>query len=302
MPVYDGGRFFLEAVRSILEQSHADFELVLVEDGSTDGSAAVAADLVRQDPRVRVVRSARQGVARALNAGLAACRAPIVARMDADDVALPRRLEIQLAHLEAHPDCVVVGGQVDLIDEEGDPLGWIFNPLDHASILAGLRRSAGAIVHPTAVFRAAEVRALGGYQVGCLAEDVDLFLRLAARGRLANVPDHAVHYRKREGSVTAGWSAAAVNAERRRRAAAFAVPGAPPVRPFRWNPEPCGEALEIARLGLAIHAGFDATARKYLRRLLRTRGTSPLLWLRIASRVARSLGWRLLAPPRTPVP
>jgi hypothetical protein len=80
---------------------------------------------------------------------------------------------------------------------------------------------------------------------------------------------------------------------RARRASGTAIP---------LDPEPCGEALEIARLGLAIHAGFDATARKYLRRLLRTRGTNPLLWLRIASRVARSFGWRLLAPPRTPVP
>lgn len=302
LPVYNGGEFFSEAARSILSQSYADFELLVVDDGSTDGSSGAAAALSGADGRVRVLRCERLGVAGALNAGLAACRAPIVARMDADDIALPRRLEIQMAHVDRHPDCVVVGGQVDLIDEEGDPLGWILNPLGHEEIVAALRRSVGAIVHPTAVFRAADVRAVGGYRPDCLAEDVDLFLRLAERGRLANVANHVAHYRKRESSVTAGWSSSEINAERRLRAERFGAAASGPVAPTEWAPEPRGEALQIARLGLAIHAGFDATARKYLRRLLQSGPASPRRWLRIASRVVRSYAWRLLSPPAIPAP
>jgi len=300
MPVYNGGRFFREAAQSILDQSYADFELIIVDDGSTDGSSEIAAELAGRDHRVRVLRRERLGVAGALSEGLAACRAPLVARMDADDVALPRRLEIQVAHLERHPECVAVGGQVDLIDEDGDPLGWIVNPLGHEEILAGLCRGRCAIFHPTAVLRAAAVRASGGYRAGYLAEDVDLFLRLAAHGRLANVASHVAHYRKSERSVTAGWSPDQVNAERRRLAERSRALGLGRVTAEEWTPEPRGEALQIARLGLAIHAGFDATARKYLVRLLRA-GPSPLRWLRIASRVARSYVWRLVSPPAVPV-
>jgi glycosyltransferase involved in cell wall biosynthesis len=300
MPVYNGAAYFPEAARSILTQSHADFELIVVDDGSTDASSQVAARLAERDTRVRVLRTERLGVAGALNAGLELCRAPIVARMDADDVALPRRFEIQLAYLASHPDCAALGGQADLIDEDGDPLGWMLNPLDHEAILAALLRGAGAIVHPTAAFPAAAVRAVGGYRTGLLAEDVDLFLRLADRGRLANVPNHLARYRKREGSVTAGWSPAEVNAERRRRAEAGGP--APGLRPLEWVPDPRGEALQIARLGLAIHAGCDATARKYLRRLLRAPSRHPLRWWRIASRIARSYAWRILRPPAVPAP
>lgn len=297
MPVHDAGPYLRPAIASVLGQTFGHFELVVVDDGSTDGSADVAAEVARADSRVRLKRCAWRGVAGALNRGLAECRAPVVARMDADDLALPQRFELQLAYLDAHPDCVAVGGQVDMIDEDGDPFGWIVNPLEHEVIVAQLRRGGCAIAHTTVMFRTAAVRAQGGYDAGHLAEDVELFLRLSEKGRLANLPNHVARYRKLESAVTARWPAADVAAERRRRAEAWS-PDGDRVRPIAWRPEPRGRDLQVARLGLAIHAGFHGTARKYARRLLET--GEPSLWLRLLSRAARSYLRRLLRPPAQP--
>jgi len=297
MPVRNAQPYLGEAVASILGQSHADLELVAVDDGSSDGSSELIAELARGDDRMRVVPGPGRGVAAAANAGLAACRGPLVARMDADDLSLPRRLEIQLAHLAVHPDCVALGGQADLIDEDGDPLGWILNPLDHEGILAALRRSSCEIVNCSSVMRLDAARAVSGYREGVLGEDIDLFLRLAERGRLANVPEHVLRVRKHSGSLTAQWSSDEVDRDRRERAVAA---GARADDHAPWRREPTGEARDLARMGLAIHARFDATARKYRRRLLAGARRRPLLLARLASRALRSYAWRWLAP--LPVP
>lgn len=220
-----------------------------------------------------------------------------MARLDAADVALPRRLEPQLAYLESRPDCVAVGGQTDMIDEDGDPFGWILNPLDDEAIVSQLRCSRGAILHTTVAFRAADVRSVGGYPPGFLAEDVDLFRRLAGRGRLANLSNHVCRCRNLEGSLSASWTADAVSAEQKQRARDFGAEGA-----LGRNPEPRGEALQVARPGLAIHAGFDRTARKYYGRLVAGVGLRLGLRMRIASRMARSWTRRFLQAPPAPAP
>ena len=257
MPVYNTRPYLRDAITSVLGQSFGDFELIVVDDGSTDGAREIAEELGRGDSRLRFSERLRLGVARVLNEGLRLCRAPLIARMDSDDVALPRRFELQLGYLSERSDCVGGGGQADMIDEEGDPFRWINTPLDHDDIVALLKKGEGAIVHATAVYRAAAVRDVGGYRADCLAEDVDLFLRLSGEGRVANLPHQLLHYRKRENSVTSQWDDAAVNAERRTRAAQHHSPGdVPASRVTPYKEPPRDDALRIARLGIAVHAGF----------------------------------------------
>ena len=104
MPVFNAERYVGEAIESILCQSFADFEVVVIDDGSTDDSPNILAGLAARDSRLRVLRQGNSGVVAALNRGLKDCRAPLVARMDADDVAHPERLEQQLAFMKANPE------------------------------------------------------------------------------------------------------------------------------------------------------------------------------------------------------
>jgi glycosyltransferase involved in cell wall biosynthesis len=302
MPVRDTQAYLSEALRSVLDQNVSDFELVLVDDGSTDGSYELAQEFARRDARVRVYQSPGLGIAGALNQGLALCRAPLVARMDSDDISLPRRFERQMAYLENDSDCVLVSGQGDLIDEDGDLFGWVSMPLEHDAILRMLRRGECSVIHGGAIYRTEAVRFVGGYRPDYLAEEVDLFLRLGERGRLANLPHLVLHYRKREDSVTATWDAARVMAERRARAAEYHQKGVSPTASVEpWREPVGGDATAIARMGLALHAGFDATAWKYARRLLAGRATSPSLWAALSSRFVRSFAHRLLRPPTHPL-
>lgn len=188
MPVLDAEPFVREAVESVLGQTFGDLELVAVDDGSTDGSADALRELAARDARVRVHAQAHGGLAAALNAGLALAAAPLVARMDADDVALPDRLERQVALLDAQPDAALVAGGLVVVDEDGRELDTAIPPAA-PDLLAG-----NPIPHPTVVFRTDAVRALGGYRLD-QAEDYDLWLRLEERHRIAVLPEIVLRYR-----------------------------------------------------------------------------------------------------------
>jgi glycosyltransferase involved in cell wall biosynthesis len=164
-----------------------DLELVVVDDGSTDGTPAVLAAV--RDPRCRVLTIAAAGIATALNHGIAAARAPLVARMDADDIALPQRLARQAAFLERHPEVGVLGTGWR---EEG-PGGEIVEveppPADDAAIRRVLRRR-NPIAHPTVVIRRAVGDSVGWYDARLpVVQDYDLWLRLLPHTRFANLPE-----------------------------------------------------------------------------------------------------------------
>ena len=137
------------------------------------------------------------GYTKALNEALGLARAPYLARMDADDVSMPDRFEKQVAYLKSDPDCVLVGSRILTIDPFGSPLYEPNHKLSHEEIELQLLSGVGwAIVHPAAMMMRDQVMALGGYRVQMEpSEDLDLFLRLAERGRIANLPDVLLHYR-----------------------------------------------------------------------------------------------------------
>jgi glycosyltransferase involved in cell wall biosynthesis len=183
LPAWNSERTIRRAVDSILRQSVRELELVVVDDGSTDGTVAVAT--AGGDARVRVLSGDHAGVAAAMNRGVAAARAPLIARMDADDFAHPRRIERQLDHLHSQR-LDVVGGLVRIIDAEGRPVPsleryetWVNGCRDHESIAAH-RFVESPLVNPTVLARRAVFEP--GCRAGDFPEDYDLWLRVIAAG------------------------------------------------------------------------------------------------------------------------
>jgi glycosyltransferase involved in cell wall biosynthesis len=217
-PVRDGLPYLEGAFESIRAQSFADWEWVVVDDGSIDGTGARLADLARREPRLRLLATPGEGLVPALNLGLAAARAPIVARMDADDVAHPERLAAQVAHLAAHPAVLACDTQVELLGGERNSgmhayVDWVNGHAGPAAIAADLFVES-PLVHPAVCFRTAAVRALGGYRAGDFPEDYDLWLRIhRAGGALDKVPRVLLAWRDTPGRLS--------RIDRRYRRAAF---------------------------------------------------------------------------------
>lgn len=204
MPVYNARRYLAEAIESVLAQTLDDFEFICVDDGSTDGSSAILSDYARRDARVRIVSRPNTGVWKALNDGIEASRGKLIARMDADDVSLPQRFEKQVAFLDAHPEVVAVGCPVLIIDADGAPLREMPHPprLTHDEIDSAHLTGGGQVFfHPTLLFRRDALEQVGLYRNWPAAQDLDLFLRLAEIGKLANIPDVLLKYRQHMGSV-----------------------------------------------------------------------------------------------------
>jgi hypothetical protein len=196
LPVHNAEAFLAAAVTSVLTQTFRDFELIAIDDGSADASVEILHRLAQQDDRMIVVRQANAGIVAALNRGLALARGEFVARMDADDVACPERFARQMAFLDAHPDIAVVGSAITLIDAQGRTLRDVQYPESPVAVAAFLA-TGSPLAHPAAMMRRAAVLAVGAYRrVFEYAEDYDLWLRMAERHSLANLPDRLLLYRQ----------------------------------------------------------------------------------------------------------
>jgi hypothetical protein len=184
LPVHDGMPHVEESVRSLLAQSFADFELVVGDDGSTDGTSAALARLAAADARIRVLRRERpSGLAHAANWVVREARAPIVAVAHADDCSHPERLEAQVRVLRGDPTIALVGSLWTGMDEAGDAV----RPPDYWRLLAG--GPFAAFSHSSIMFRRSAFERVGGYRpVADYWEDLDLYYRIAAVGRIAVLP------------------------------------------------------------------------------------------------------------------
>lgn len=186
IPVYNALPFLPEAIESILNQTWTDFEFLLIDDGSTDGSTQYIESI--EDPRARKFFQDHRGLVEVLNFGLSQARGELVARMDADDLALPHRLEKQIAFLQDHPEVVLLGTYVQEIDEHGKPIRAVQQePTSHDKILSSFRglHRWNPIAHPSVIYRKSAVLLCGGYRATFpLAQDLDLWRRLARVGRL----------------------------------------------------------------------------------------------------------------------
>jgi GT2 family glycosyltransferase len=205
MSVYNGERFLEEAINSILAQTFGDFEFLVLDDGSTDGTADIIRGYAAQDHRVRPIIRENRGLVVSLNQLLAEARAPIVARMDADDNAATERFATQLAFLADHPDHGVVGCWSQDMDENGAPYraGGRDHPVTHEELLDNIRHGGPLLCHPSVMYRRDLVLAAGGYHAAFRhCEDLDLWLRLASATRIANIPQRLIRYRHYMGQVS----------------------------------------------------------------------------------------------------
>lgn len=202
MPVYNAGDYLIDAVASIIQQDMGDWELICINDGSTDTSGQTLERFAALDPRIRVLHQSNQGIVDALNAGCAMARAPLLCRMDCDDLAMPTRLSLQTQFLQKNPKCCVVGGAILEMDSDGDRLGVSRLPTAHNAIVDNLLHRKTGHFHPTTMIRAAALRAVDGYRKQYQwIEDHDLWLRLAGRAELANLHDVVLCYRQHASSV-----------------------------------------------------------------------------------------------------
>jgi glycosyltransferase involved in cell wall biosynthesis len=205
MPAYNARRYLREAVDSILAQTLDDFEFIIIDDGSSDGTPALLKGLAARDRRIRLQSGPNEGVSASLNKGLALARGEFIARMDADDVSLPTRFEKQLRFLQQRSNYVLVGSRCMLIDPDGFPICEKTDiAFDHEEIDALLLRMSWPIVHPAVMMRTDALRKVGGYDTRYRTnQDHDLFLRLAEVGRLANLPEVLLNYRQHFQSIGA---------------------------------------------------------------------------------------------------
>jgi glycosyltransferase involved in cell wall biosynthesis len=279
MPVYNAGRFVAETVESVLAQTMRDFEFLIIDDGSTDDSPAILRRWAEGDSRIRFISRPNTGYVAALNEGLEKASAPLIARLDADDLADPRRLELQLARMNAEAHLVALGSNATAIDEAGRALGDYCVPLGHEEIEASHLRGSSAIHHPAVMLRAAAVREVGGYRGEFMpCEDFDLWLRLAEVGRVANLPEALLAKRLFVDS------AVATNLENQRRLVEQilretwqrrGLPGEPTLPPRRLR----GRADLYRQWGwMALKSGQVRTGRKYAVKALVEKPFEKLSW------------------------
>ncbi len=203
MSVHDDAATVGAAIQSILGQTFGDFEFLIVNDGSTDGSGAIIDTFAAADPRIRAIHQPNRGLIASLNRLVAEARGALIARMDGDDISLPERFAAQVAFLDAHPDHGVLGTNTNEIDEaDRVTLCTDLHPLDHKAVQAALRRGS-PVAHSSVMMRTAVVRAAGGYRAAYRhCEDYDLWLRLSERTRIANLAERMLLYRRSGGQVS----------------------------------------------------------------------------------------------------
>jgi glycosyltransferase involved in cell wall biosynthesis len=202
LPVYNGEKFLDESLSSILAQTESRFELLVVDDSSTDRSSDIVTRWMMQDARIRLIRSPKKGVAAACNEGIRLAQGRYIARMDADDIALHDRFAKQVRYLEQHGNCVAVGGAYVEFFNDGSrgrtqtwPARWTYN-LDDLFGPIGMP-------HPTAMIKIEALKSVGGYRGAFVsAQDVDLWLRLASEGHIDNLNDVVLLYRRHSEQIS----------------------------------------------------------------------------------------------------
>lgn len=203
MSVYNGERYLREAVDSILQQTLSDFIFLIIDDASTDSTAEILREYALRDSRIRIITNGKNlGLTVSLNKGLSQINTTYIARMDADDISLPERLEKQFDYMQKHPEIAALGCAITNVNEQGQAIGSLVPPVKHEKIYALLRTFGGGILHPTAFMRTIAISEVGGYRDSLrTAQDLDLWLRLSERHALSNLSKAFVCRRKHSDSV-----------------------------------------------------------------------------------------------------
>lgn len=303
MSVFNGERFLREAIESILMQDGVELELVIVDDASTDATPAILSQAVAADSRVKLLRQAEnQGLTRSLIRGCAAARGEYIARIDADDAALPGRLARQAAILDASPNVSLVSCGTRFVTAEGD---FLFERVQdptaaHQRMLElDFKRLEGASSHSSVMLRRQAYETVGGYRPSFyFAQDLDLWIRLAERGRFLPMPEILQLFRMHPTTLTARWRGLQVEtarlileSARRRRAGlsdAHVLEQASTLRP---DTRPTIGHRALARalyyLGACLRRNGNPKCRDYFRQSIRADPTFLRAWLGLLASTLR---------------
>lgn len=202
LPSYNSAPYLKEALESVFRQSYGDFELIVINDGSTDNTADILKGF--SDSRLRLIsNTANLGIVESLNEGLKIAKGDYIARFDADDLMLPERLKEQGEFLDKHPEIIVVGSWAETIDHSGQPLGnYDYPPLDDRAIRRRLLKH-NPFIHSSTMLRREPLLSCGGYRKAFQhIEDYELWTRLLRLGAGANIPERLIKYRLNQGGIT----------------------------------------------------------------------------------------------------
>jgi glycosyltransferase involved in cell wall biosynthesis len=287
MPVFNGEKYLAAAVESILAQTFRDFEFIVIDDGSKDGSLRILQEFQKREPRMRIISRDNRGVARTFNELLSYAQGEYVALNAQDDIALPERLALQVAFLRARPRVVCAGGSFELIDAD-DRYLTLLRPVQTDEEIQRLALAgSGSINASSAMIRRESALSVGGCNHEFYpAEDLDFWLRLGEIGELANLHEPLVRYRLHSASISEQ------NRSQQRAAARRACESAWQRRgiqgkfeaAFDWRPGPDRESRHTFMLQYGWWA-FNSSQRQ----------TALIYgWRAIQARPFRSDGWRLL--------
>lgn len=206
MPVHNGAAYLHEAITSILNQSYPHFRLLIVDDASTDQSAEIVREF--QDARIELCSlPTNHGQTVAMNIGLRQISTPLVARIDADDIALPHRLEKQVTFMHQYPAIALLGTWTLVMDEYGGYIGSLHPPTDHQGIIQAYARQ-NPFVHSSVMFRHAVVQTFGGYPTSYFAQDFALWIRISRQFQVAILPEELLWLRRHRQSQSRQYSTA----------------------------------------------------------------------------------------------
>ena len=201
MSVYNGEKYLREAIESILTQTLADFEFIIINDGSSDHSLDILKEFQSKDGRTKLISRQNRGLIYSLNEGVTSANGIYIARMDADDIALPHRLEHQVAYMKEH-DVVLCGTWAECIDGSGSPVGSIKYPIT-ANKIKHFALLHNPFVHPSAMFTKKVFTEVGGYSSGFRhIEDYEFWTRIVFKYPTANIPEVLLKYRLHPHQIT----------------------------------------------------------------------------------------------------
>lgn len=292
LPVYNGERYIAKAIDSVLEQSYENFELIIINDGSTDTTAAVLDQY--SDRRIRVITQENHGLVASLNRAIKVAEGAYIARHDADDWSDPYRLEKQISYLESHPNAVIVGSSIKVMDQSDRVLH------EHRVLLndAELRQELlvrSPFAHGSVIFKRKAALEAGLYEKAYWpAEDYEFWLRLSAYGDLANIDEPLYFYREHPEGISSTQQAeqqAKVN-EIQRLAWQSAPELIKTIRTASYASLPHGN-IRIQRIMSNVSLSYNRALKEknYLvaGRLLKSIAINPIVYRKVASKIKRRI-------------
>ncbi|MGM1056997.1 MAG: glycosyltransferase family 2 protein [Bacteroidota bacterium] len=205
LPVYNCDKYIQEAIESILNQTYVDFELIIVNDGSTDQTSNIIKKFTNIDKRIIAINKHNTGLSDSLNTGLRIAQGKYIARIDADDLCLVGRLKLQVKFLDNHPEYIIVGSAVVYINENGKKLGYSHVYITDKSIKKSLPKI-NPLAHPSVMILKSALIQINGYEINVRQDFEDYYLwhRLKKMGKFYNIPEPLIKYRLLENSLSRG--------------------------------------------------------------------------------------------------